>query len=230
MAGVVSILSPCVLPLVPIVFGTAQSRHRFGPLALGAGLAISFTLVGLFVATIGFSIGLDGDAFRAFGGAILIAFGLLLMIPSLQTRFAAAVAPIGAWADRLTGGFQGNGLVGQGAMGVLLGLVWAPCVGPTLGAASMLAAQGDNLGTVALVMMAFGIGAATPLVIIGFASGSAMRRMRIGMRSAGKVGKIVLGLVLLAIGLSILTGFDRMLEAALTDWSPEWLVRFTTRF
>ena len=85
---------------MPIVFTPAQSRHRFGPLALGAGLALSFTLVGLFVATIGFSIGLDGDAFRLFGGIILIAFGLLLAIPRLGARFANVVAPLGAWADR----------------------------------------------------------------------------------------------------------------------------------
>ena len=230
VAGVLSILSPCVLPLVPIVFTTAQSRHRFGPLALGVGLALSFTVVGLFVATIGFSIGLDNDAFRVFGGIILIGFGLLLAIPPLQARFAALVAPLGAWADRRMGDVQASGLASQAAMGVLLGLVWAPCVGPTLGAATMLAAQGRNLGEVSLVMIAFGIGAATPLVTIGFASASVTQRMRTGMRSVGTVGKVVLGVILVTIGLTIVTGVDRTLEALLTEWSPDWLVSFTTRF
>lgn len=230
LAGVLSILSPCVLPVVPIVFGTAQSRHRLGPLVLGAGLATSFTLVGLFVATVGFSIGLDADAFRMAGGIVLIAFGLMLAIPPLQARFTAVLAPVSAWAERRMGGVQGSGLPGQAAVGILLGLVWAPCVGPTLGAASVLAAQGRNLGEVSLVMTAFGIGAATPLVLIGLLSGSTMRRIRGGMRTTGLVGKAMLGAILIAIGLAILTGFDRTLEAVLTDLSPDWLVRLTTRF
>ena len=65
LAGVLSILSPCVLPLLPIILGTAQSEHQLGPVALAAGLALSFTTIGLFVATIGFAIGLDTDVFRA---------------------------------------------------------------------------------------------------------------------------------------------------------------------
>ena len=62
-------LSPCVLPLLPIVLGTAASEHRLGPVALAAGLALSFVVIGIFVATIGFAIGLDGDVFRAAGGS-----------------------------------------------------------------------------------------------------------------------------------------------------------------
>jgi len=63
VAGVLSTLSPCVLPLLPVVLGTAVSQHRFGPVALAGGLAVSFVAIGLFVATIGFSIGLDLAAF-----------------------------------------------------------------------------------------------------------------------------------------------------------------------
>ena len=99
-AGLLSILSPCVLPLVPIVLGTAQSKHRLGPLALGTGLALTFTLVGLFVATIGFAIGLDGDVFRLFGGAMLFAFGIILIAPTLQARMATAGGPVTSWANR----------------------------------------------------------------------------------------------------------------------------------
>ena len=59
LAGILSTLSPCVLPLLPIVLGAALTEHRFGPLALAAGVALSFVVVGLFVATVGFAIGLD---------------------------------------------------------------------------------------------------------------------------------------------------------------------------
>lgn len=94
VAGVLSILSPCVLPLVPIVLGAASSQHRFGPAALAVGLAISFTVVGLFVATVGYSIGMDGAFFRAVGGALLVAVGAILMAPALQTRVATAAGPV----------------------------------------------------------------------------------------------------------------------------------------
>ncbi|HXQ04257.1 MAG TPA: cytochrome c biogenesis protein CcdA, partial [Bradyrhizobium sp.] len=86
-AGLFSILSPCVLPLVPIVLGTAVSEHRLGPLALAGGLAMSFTAIGLFVATIGYSVGLDGEFFRVTGAVLLVAAGLALMLPRLQIQF-----------------------------------------------------------------------------------------------------------------------------------------------
>ena len=73
LAGVLSVLSPCVLPLLPIVLGTAASQHRLGPAALAAGLALSFTAIGLFVATIGFAAGLDTGVFRTVSAVLLIA-------------------------------------------------------------------------------------------------------------------------------------------------------------
>src|SRR3546814_2603750 len=77
LAGILSTLSPCVLPLLPLVLGAAASEHRFGPVALAAGLAASFVAIGLFVATIGFSVGLDTSLFRALAAVILVGFGLV---------------------------------------------------------------------------------------------------------------------------------------------------------
>jgi cytochrome c-type biogenesis protein len=86
VAGALSIVSPCVLPLLPIVLGTAASQGKFGPLALGTGVVVSFVTVGLFVALVGFSIGLGGGFFRAIAAAILALIGILLLVPSLQNR------------------------------------------------------------------------------------------------------------------------------------------------
>src|SRR5262252_4746155 len=90
LAGVLSTLSPCVLPLLPIVLATAASEHRAGPVALAAGLALSFVAVGLFVALVGFSIGLDADVFRAVAAALLVAIGVVLVVPQYQARIALA--------------------------------------------------------------------------------------------------------------------------------------------
>ena len=230
LAGVLSVLSPCVLPLLPIVLGTAASEHRLGPVALAVGLALSFVTIGLFVATIGFAVGLDTDVFRAISAMLLIGIGLVLLVPKLQAQFALAASPVGNWVDERLGGFATSGLGGQFALGLLLGAVWSPCVGPTLGAASILAAKGENLGQVALTMFAFGIGAALPLMLLGLLSREAMMRWRGRLMEAGKGGKMMLGGLLVAIGLFVATGLDKRLETVLVDASPAWLTELTTRF
>ncbi len=230
LAGVLSVLSPCVLPLVPIVLGAAASEHRFGPVALAGGLALSFTFVGLFVATVGFAVGLDAGLFRTAAALLLVGIGAVLMAPGLQARLAVAAGPVGTWTEERFGGFSTTGLSGQFGVGLLLGAVWSPCVGPTLGAASVLAARGESLGAVALTMLAFGIGAALPLLGLGLLSRDALMRWRNRMMAAGKGLKGVLGALLASAGLLILTGLDKRLEAWLVEVSPEWLTALTTRF
>ncbi|MCC3244062.1 sulfite exporter TauE/SafE family protein [Methylocystis sp. WRRC1] len=230
LAGLLSVLSPCVLPLLPLVLGAAAAEHRLAPALLAFGVALSFVVIGLFVATIGFSIGLDGDAFRQAAAVLMIAFGAVLLAPALQIRIAAAGGPL---SDRLNSAFgdrPSNGLFGQFGLGLLLGAVWSPCVGPTLGAASVLAARGEDLGAVAATMGVFGVGAALPLLVLGMLSRQTMARWRDRLLSAGKRAKQALGALLLGLGVMIVTGADKTLEAWLVSASPEWLTQLTTRF
>lgn len=230
VAGILSTLSPCVLPLLPIVLGTAASQHRLGPFALAAGLAVSFVVIGLFVATVGFSIGLDGDVFRRLAALVMIGLGVVLLVPRLQARVAVAAGPVGAWAGQRMSGVDQDGWRGQLLVGLLLGAVWSPCVGPTLGAASVLAAQGKDLGQVAATMLVFGLGAALPLLLLGLLSRDAMLRMRNRMMNAGGVLKPALGGILVVVGLAVVSGVDKAVEAKLVAWSPDWLTDLTTRF
>lgn len=230
LAGSLSVLSPCVLPLVPIVLGTAASEHRFAPFALATGLALSFVAIGLFVATAGFAIGLDTDLFRLVSAVLLIGIGTLLLVPRLGAQLAAAGSPASNWVEEQFGGFSAHGLGGQFALGLLLGAVWSPCVGPTLGAASILAAKGENLGEVGLTMVMFGVGAALPLILFGLLSREALSRWRVRLIEAGKGGKALLGGVLIAVGLLVATGLDKRLETFLVDASPAGLTRLTTQF
>ncbi len=230
LAGVLSVLSPCVLPLLPIVLGTAASAHRLGPVALAIGLALSFTVIGLFVATIGFAAGLDTGVFRTISAILLIGVGLVLLVPKLQEQFALAAAPVSNWAGGYTDNFTPGSLAGQFGLGLLLGAVWSPCVGPTLGAASVLAAKGEDLAQVALTMLVFGIGAALPLMLLGFVSREAMMRWRGRLMETGSVGKTLLGVLLIAVGLLVATNLDKRLETVLVDASPAWLTELTTKF
>lgn len=230
LAGALSILSPCVLPLVPIVVGAAAARSRWAPFALAGGVALSFSLLGVFLATAGFALGMDSDFVRRAGGAALALIGVVLLTPSFQVKLASASGPVGDWANQKMSALQEAGPAGHLGLGFLLGAVWSPCVGPTLGAASLLAAQGRDLPHVALVMLAFGVGAASLLLALGLSSAAAFKRLRGQMRDTGLVGRAALGGALVILGLMIATGADRVIEAFLVSVSPDWLTRLTTRY
>ena len=230
LAGLLSTLSPCVLPLLPLVLGSAASAHRLGPLALALGLAGSFVVVGLFVATIGFAIGIDADVVRIVAAVLMILAGAVLIVPLFQSRLALAGGPMSDWAGQRLAGLSTAGLPGQFAVGVLLGVAWSPCVGPTLGAASLLASQAQDLPRVAATMLLFGLGASSPLLAVGILSREVMSKARDRVLSAGLYLKAALGIAFVVIGASIVTGADRQIEAALVEASPQWLTDLTTRF
>ena len=133
LAGLLSIVSPCVLPLLPIVLGAAASEHRMGPAALAAGVALSFVAIGLFIATVGFAIGLDGDIFRTAAAVLMIGVGVVLATPALQVRLATAGGPVSNWADQRASAVQSRGPAGQFAIGFLLGAVWSSLRRPNTG-------------------------------------------------------------------------------------------------
>jgi cytochrome c biogenesis protein CcdA len=227
LAGVFSILSPCVLPLLPLVLGSAAAKGRSGPLLLAAGLVASFVVLSLFISLIGFSIGLDGGVFRSVSAVLLLVIGLVLAIPILQQRFSMATGPLGNWLNQRLGTGEGTS---QFVIGLLLGAIWSPCVGPTLGAASLLAAKGENVTQVFLTLTAFAIGVALPLMLFGLLSRQLLAAWRGKLMSATGFGKAALGVILIATSLLILSGYDRPLEAAILDASPDWLTALTTHF
>jgi len=230
LAGLLSTLSPCVLPIIPILLGSATNAHPRAPLALAGGLAVSYALIGTGLAWAGSALDLDASLFRSAGAVILGLFGLVLMSGSLQQRFAIATSGVGNAGNKLISRMNLDGLIGQFAIGLVLGVVWSPCVGPTLGAAVVLASQGTHLPQVALLMGIFGIGAALPIVALTYVSRSAMLKMRGKLMQAGKTGKVILGAVLIALSALILSGTDKAMESWLVDHSPSWLTSLTTRF
>lgn len=227
-AGALTILSPCVIPLVPIVLGSAAQRHRWGPLALALGLVASFTLTGFVIATIGASSGLNAQTIRISSAVLLLIVGIVLIVPKLQAVFEHAAGPLASWAGERQARLEQFGLAGQAGIGVLLGLVWSPCVGPTLGAATLLAAQGKNLGQVALVMAAFALGIATVLLVVALLAQSVLARWRGRLMAAGTRGRRVLGVLIALVGVLIVTGLDHRLEAAVIGVLPDWVANLTT--
>jgi cytochrome c-type biogenesis protein len=230
VAGALSTLSPCVLPLVPVLIASAVNAHRWGALALGIGLALSFAFIGIFLATAGVSLGLDPNTFRTVGAVILAIFGLTMLVPQLQTVFARATGALSNSGNQLLARVTFEGLPGQFLVGLVLGVVWSPCVGPTLGAATTLASQGRDLSQIGLLMLIFGVGAAAPLVLLGSLSRASLTKVRGRLLNAGKYGKQAFGIVMLGLGVLIATGIDKSVEAWILDRTPDWLTAVTTRF
>ena len=197
MAGVVGVLSPCVWPLVPVVTSAAAGSGRTGP---------------------------DPEIFRHFAAFLLVMLGAVLLVP----RFGNWVSLKLSMLSGRMGIGPGNEAVsapGQFGVGALLGFVWLPCVGPTLGAAVALAALGQNMAMAFVVMLAYGIGTASVLLAAGKISGSVLTRWRPGVLASGKFGKRMLGWSVLILGLLVLTKTDKVLEALAVDLLPRWMFR-----
>jgi cytochrome c biogenesis protein CcdA len=226
LAGVVTILSPCILPLLPIVLGGALSSHRLGPYALAFGLVLAFTGFGLLVATAGFAIGLTPKLLNQVAAVLMIGLGGVLLSASLQQRFAVVASTATRGLNTQVSNFAPDGLSGQFILGGILGAVWTPCVGPTLGAAIALAAQGQSIAYAGTVMFAFALGTVTPLIGIMLVSREAFMNRRGAMLEASRWLKPMLGLLLITFGVLFLSGLMSDWEAFVLDHMPESLVQF----
>ena len=230
VAGLVTILNPCVLPLVPIIVATALNKSRWGPVALAGGLVLSFSIFGLLILAFGFSVGVDGFLVRQIAGGLLILAGAVLLVPRAQMALSGAAAPLTSRGQQWLGRTSGEGVVGQFVVGALLGLVWAPCVGPTLGIAIAAASQGENLFSAFLIFLVFGLGVASSILAFAYGSRKALGSRGKALAKIAAIAKPMLGIAVILVGAMVLTGFDKVIETALLDVLPESLIAFTTRF
>jgi cytochrome c-type biogenesis protein len=228
-AGSLTTLSPCVFPLLPLVLAGAVQPSRWSPLAMGAGMAASFAILGLAVGALGPALGIDGEAGRTAGAWLLLGFAVTMLVPGIRARFGAWLAPLASVANAASSRLEAGSIGGAFVLGAVLGAVWSPCSGPLLSSTLTLAASGGGAGRGALLLGLFGLGAAAPLVAVAYASrrGFAVWRERI----LARVDAIQRGFALLlaALGVSILTGADKWLEARILDLLPEAWVALTTR-
>jgi len=222
IAGVAGVLSPCVWPLVPVVASSSATSGRSGPVYLALGLSLSFAVAGTVLTLLLVSAGLDPELFRYVAATLLVGFGVVLV-----------VRPLGDWLTRRLSGLvarvplapsgSASSAPGQFGIGALLGVVWLPCVGPTLGAAIALASLGQSMGMAFVVMLAYGVGTAGVLLAAGVLSDRLLTRWRPTLLSSGGRGKKLLGWMLLMLGVFVLTGFDKVLEALAVDIVPSWV-------
>lgn len=229
-AGSLTTLSPCVFPLLPLVLGGALQGHRLAPVAMGVGMAASFASIGVLLGAVGPALGIDGDTVRIAGAWLLIAFALVMLIPSWGERFTHWMAPLATGASsassRLSGGSLGSALL----LGGVLGFVWSPCSGPLLASALALVASEGGVLRGGMILGAFGVGAAVPLVAVAYASRSGVQKARTWVLARVDIIKKVFAVLLGLMGTAILTGADKWLEARVNALLPDSWLSLTTLF
>ena len=230
LAGLLTLINPCVLPILPIVLASALQVSRAGPLVLAAGLSLSFVVLGVGVSAFGRALGVDVDMIAFAGAILMIGFGVMMLIPQAADRFALATGSVGSLADAQLDHVDRSGLRGQFLGGLLLGAVWVPCVGPTLGGAIALASTGESLGWATLIMVFFAGGISTVVLALGYGAQSAIRARRDWLRSVAAKARPAMAVLFIITGLMLAFGLHKYAEIWLLDNLPFWLQDLSVRF
>lgn len=228
LAGILSTLSPCVLPILPIIIASSLQYKTKGLLALVFGLSLSFAFTGTFITYATMLFDFDITYIKYVSASLLLFFGLIIVIEKFNQKFVSVMSSLTAKGNEKISNFEANSARGQFILGLLLGFVWTPCVGATLGTAISFAIQGENLFMAFLVMLIFSIGAALPLLVIGFFSNKVIGKYNLNKNAL--IVKKVLGYILIILSLLILTGYDKELETFLVNSMPNWLSDLTTAY
>ena len=223
-AGLLTLINPCVLPILPIVLATALQASRHGPLVLAAGMSLSFVTLGLGVATLGRTLGIGEETVAQAAAIMMIGFGLILLVPRFNAGFVTATAGLASRADANLDELDRSSLGGQFLGGMLLGAVWSPCIGPTLGGAISLAWQGENLIWAGAIMVAFGFGVSTVIVALGYGARSVILKRQATMRRIAGIARPLMGAVFVAVGFGILFRVHHLAEAWAVQNLPSWLI------
>ena len=223
-AGLLTLINPCVLPILPIVLATALQAGRLGPVAVAGGMSLSFVTLGILVSAVGPTFGVTEDTVVSISALFMVGFGVILLVPRLSESFATATAGVSAIADAGIEAQDQSSLAGQFLAGVLLGAVWSPCIGPTLGGAISLASQGENLMHAGLVMASFALGVSTIILGLGYGAQSVIRKRQAFMRKLAGSARPIMGAVFVAVGLALYFKLHHVIEAWAIQTLPPWLI------
>ncbi len=214
LAGIVTVLSPCILPILPVMVGRSLQSHRFGSIALVIGLVAGFAIAG---SLLGISASwLTGLAsFLRYGAiALLLLLGILTLFPN-WSYYLFSYLPLQRWTKER----PRIGLWGEFWLGTQLGLLWTPCAGPVLGGILVLAAVHHQVGSAFGLLLAYGFGAALPLLMIAYGGRKLTQRL-LGLRRHSKILQKIGGAIVIITALSMLLGWDVQIQLWLAPFFP----------
>lgn len=219
-AGLVSILSPCVLPLIPVIMaGSVGNRYR--PLVIVLGMVISFTAMGIFAGAFGAALRPFLDLIKYFAIFFIIIMGFFLLFDQLEIYLFQLMDRLKF--NRPSSGFGGNqkgGITGAFIMGLSLGVVWIPCVGPILGVILTMVAVEGNIINGGFLLFVYSLGLAIPMLALGYGFQASAQKLRT-VTKGGVMIRRFLGILLVLAGLAFLFGWDRAIQGALLPYFPD---------
>ena len=217
LSGLVTVLSPCVLPVLPIVLSSSAAYGKRRPLGVISGLILSFSIFTLAISQIVQWLGLSAQTLRIAAVAVIGLLGLSMIIPKFNEFIERALSFI----PQLAGDShkEGSGFWPGFLTGLSLGLVWAPCAGPILASVTALAATQDVSFASVLVVIAYAIGAGIPLLAIAYGGRSVIHKVPFLSKNLGKVQK-VFGVIMILTALLIAVNVDVLVTVWLTEKLP----------
>jgi len=222
VAGFLTILAPCILPLLPFLLGTGGGRSKLRPLMIVAGFVGSFSLIGAALAVFGSLLGISAGALRLVAVVLLLLFGVALLWESLYEKITARLASmLTQWGSRISRGSATRTDAFSGlAVGVSLGLVWTPCAGPILGTILTLASRTDDFVLTALLLFAYALGAGIPMLAIAY-GGHALQRRLLAAGTWHRALNKAFGVLIIVMALLLLTGREVQFQTWLIQFYPE---------
>ena len=217
LAGFVTILSPCILPVLPVVLsGSVGGKSR--PFGVITGFIASFSVFTLILSTLVQALNIPPDALRIAAVVLIISFGLIMLIPQLRYGFekiASRIANVGG-AKKQSKGFTGGLLIGAS-----LGLVWTPCVGPIMASVISLAITQSIDGGSILIILVYSLGTAIPMLAIMLGGRTLLKRIPLLSRNLPGVQRIF-GVLMILVGIAIGFGWDRSFQSVILRILPNY--------
>lgn len=212
LAGMLTILSPCILPVVPIVLASSLGKSKLKPIWVTLGLIISFALFGVLFGTLGSVLGISRDVARIVGITLILILGTLLLFPTLLKKIPQLFSKIKTAkpSQKLSGDKWWQNLI----LGIALGLAWVPCAGPVLGIILGFTLLEGNLFYSLTLMLTYGIGVAIPLLVIGYLGNTLVNQINWLKKHLPLIQKIAGGVIIM-IGILMIFGIDYEIQRLL---------------
>ncbi len=207
LEGIGLALSPCILPVLPFILATAITKNRLRPFMIIGGFIFSFTLFSLLSRQLLSLLNIQQDALQTGAYILLLVLGIIMLLPSLEERFAGATGGLAGWAQKRMSGTIADSTAGGFLAGALIGIVWTPCAGPILATALIQIIQAQTNYEAFITVFSFGLGASIPMLIIAVFSQYLSAQLRFLSRHANALRR-GMGVLITLFALLSLSGFN----------------------